>query len=52
MTTFLVLISVLVLAELVAGLQTFRHDRPVAPPLSHRDWTAGPLPSRPYGERS
>jgi hypothetical protein len=52
MTTFLVLISVLVLAELVAGFQTFRHDRPVAPPLSHRDWSAGRLPSRPYVERS
>jgi hypothetical protein len=50
MTIFLVLVSVLVLAELLAGVQMFRHDRPVAPPPSHRDWSSG-LPSTPYGLR-
>ena len=51
MTTFLVLVSVLVLAELVAGVQIFRHDRPMRPPLSHPDWADGALPSGPYALR-
>ena len=51
MTTFLVLLALLVLAELVAGVQFFRHDRPVRPPVSHQDWAVGPLPSGPYGLR-
>jgi hypothetical protein len=51
MTIFLVLVFVLVLAELVAGVQMFRHDRPVVPPPSHRDWSSGRLPSTPYGLR-
>ncbi len=48
MTTFLVLLSALVLAELVAGVQIFRHDRPLQPPASHPDWADGTLPSGPY----
>lgn len=48
MTTFLVLLAVLVLAELAAGLRLFRHDRPLAPPASHPDWGVRSLPSRPY----
>jgi len=51
MTTFLVLLSLLVLAELVAGVQMFRHDRPVQPPPSHLDWADGALPSGPYALR-
>jgi hypothetical protein len=42
MTPFLVLLSVFVLAELVAGVQIFRHDRPTAPPPSHQDWSSAP----------
>ena len=49
MTSFLVLLSIFVLAELVAGVQIFRHDRPAAPPPSHPDWSSGRLPSTPYG---
>ena len=48
MTPFLVLLAVFVLAEIVAGVQMFRHDRPTAPPPSHPDWSSGRLPSRPY----
>jgi hypothetical protein len=48
MTPFLVLLSVFVLAEIVAGVQMFRHERPTAPPPSHPDWSSGGLPSRPY----
>ena len=48
MTPFLVLLSVFVLAEIVAGVQMFRHDRPKAPPPSHPDWSSGRLPSTPY----
>ena len=51
MTTFLVLLAVLVLAELVAGVQIFRHDPPVQAPPSHRDWADGTLPSGPYALR-
>ena len=51
MTTFLVLLTALVLAELVAGVQMFRHDRPVRPPNSHLDWADGTLPSGPYALR-
>jgi len=48
MTPFLVLLSVFVLTEIVAGVQMFRHDRPKAPPPSHPDWSSGGLPSTPY----
>jgi hypothetical protein len=51
MATFLVLLALLVLAELVAGVQTFRHDRPMRPPVSHQDWADGLLPSGPYALR-
>jgi hypothetical protein len=49
MTTFLVLLTVLVVVELVAGVRTLRRDRPTAPPPSHLDWSSGGrLPSTPY----
>lgn len=51
MTTFLVLLTVLILAELVAGVRMFRLDRPLEPPPSHLDWSDGPLPSTPYATR-
>jgi hypothetical protein len=51
MTIFLILLAALVLAELVAGVRMFLHDRPVEPPPSHRAWAAGALPSGPYAVR-
>ncbi len=51
MTIFFVLIAILLLAETVAGVRLFRHDRPLTPPPSHHDWAAGPLPSTPYAVR-
>ena len=51
MTTFLLLLAVLVLAELVAGVRMFLRDRPVEPPPSHPAWSDGALPSSPYALR-
>jgi hypothetical protein len=51
MTPFLVLLAIFVLAEIVAGVQMFRHDRPTAPPPSHEDWASGWMPSTPYAAR-
>jgi hypothetical protein len=51
MTTFLLLLAALVLAELVAGVRIFLHDRPVEAPASHRPWSDGALPSGPYALR-
>lgn len=48
MTIFLLLTAAIVVAELVAGVRFLRQDRPTVPPASHRDWTWGSLPSRPY----
>lgn len=48
MTTFLALIAVLVLVELVVGVRTLRRDRPTAVPSSHPAWSSGRLPSSPY----
>ena len=51
MTMFLVLTALIVLAEVAAGIRFLRHDRPLARPLSHPDWNAAELPSRPYSTR-
>jgi hypothetical protein len=52
MTTFLVLLTALVLVELVAGVRALRHDRPASSPQSHPDWGPASLPSHPYASRS
>jgi len=51
MTTFLVLIALLVLFELVSGVRLLRRDQPTASPGSHPEWSSGRLPSSPYGAR-
>lgn len=51
MTTFLVLIALLVLVELVAGVRIVRRNRPTTAPASHADWSLGGLPSSPYALR-
>ena len=51
MTPFLVLLAVFVLAEIVAGVQIFRHDRPTAPAAQPPGLVRGRLPSTPYALR-
>ena len=48
MTTFLLLLALIALAELVVGVRFLRADRPLTQPASHPDWGSGMLPSRPY----
>jgi len=40
-----------VLVDVVVGVRTLRHDRPLRLPMSRRDWSSGRLPSRPYALR-
>jgi hypothetical protein len=51
MTATLVLLALLVLVDVVVGVRTLRHDRPLRLPMSRRDWSSGRLPSRPYALR-
>lgn len=48
MTALLFLITLIALAELVAGIRILRHDRPRSAPASHLAWSAGNLPSTSY----
>lgn len=51
MTTFLVLIALIVLVDLVTGANLLRRNRPTSAPPSHPDWSSGGLPSTPYALR-
>lgn len=48
MTALLLLITLIALAELVAGIRILRQDRPRTAPASHLAWSAGSLPSTSY----
>lgn len=44
----LTVLALAVVADLLATLRTVRHDKPVAVPNSHLDWSGAGLPSHPY----
>jgi hypothetical protein len=47
-TAIIAFLAILVLVDVAVGVHTWRRSRPLGPPESHRPWTAGNLPSRPY----
>jgi len=48
MNALLLLLTLVALAELVAGIRILRQDRPRSAPASHLAWSAGNLPSTSY----
>jgi len=51
MTTFLILLAVLILADAVSLARGLRADRPARPPRSWQDWGSPSLPTHPYAAR-
>ena len=47
-TAIIAFLAILVLVDVAVGVRTWRLSRPLGPPESHRAWTVGNLPSRPY----
>ena len=51
MTTFLIVLALLVLADVVALAKGLRADRAARPPRSWDDWGSPTLPTRPFAAR-